>query len=121
VIHAVYLGGLWEVNDVATPIHMSLFYNILMVAVDSPSIAEARHFATRMLYSFTTEDAIGWAETRIALWVKWEAKGDNPNSFVKNGKKKLDAMVRGWRRGREDMILDFKDPKIWVPFVLVGN
>jgi CHAT domain-containing protein len=116
-----YIGALWEVNDVATMIHMHFFYVCLLVYMDSPSLAEAWQMATFMVYNLTTEEAVLWAEIAIKHWDTWEENGDDPNSFVKNGKKKLEALVRGWREGRVEMMLDFKHPKIWAAFILVGN
>ncbi len=116
-----FIGALWEVNDVATMIHMYLFYRLLMFAPESISIAEAWQQATILLYGLTAEDAVAWAEMAIGVWDTVEEEGGNPNGFVRNGKKKLEDLVCGWKEGRVDMRLNFKDPKIWAPFILVGN
>ncbi|CAI6331711.1 unnamed protein product [Periconia digitata] len=115
-----YLGALWKVNDIATMIHMWLFYANLFLFQDKPSFSEAWQFSTRILYSLTTEEAIGYLEQYVTVWDTLEDRGKNPTSLAgKTAKKKLLNVIRDWKAGIN--IIDFSEPRIWAPFVMVGN
>jgi CHAT domain-containing protein len=107
-----YLGALWNTNDVATMIHMFYFYLILFVALDAPSFAEAWQFATKMLYELTIETAVRLLEKFIQHWDMWEERGEKPNEFVKNGKRKLVVVIRDLKTEGGAKMLNFKHPYI---------
>jgi CHAT domain-containing protein len=115
-----YLGALWKVDDIATMIHMFLFYANLFLVQDKPSFSEAWRLATEILYSLTTEEAIGYLEQFVDFWDLWEANGQNPGELAgKTGKKKLLGAIKDWKAGKN--IVHFDEPRIWAPFVMVGN
>jgi len=116
-----YIGALWEVNDVATMIHMYLFYLTLLVLLDTPTLAEAWHNATKILYGLSTEETIKILSNFIEGWDKWEERGQNPNQFVKNGRKKLVIAIESLRTEEGAKAMDLKHPYFWAGFTLVGN
>jgi CHAT domain-containing protein len=116
-----YLGALWEVDDFATMVHMYLFYVNLFVLLDTPSLAEAWHIATRMLYELKFEDKIRILESFLACWDTWEARGEDPGAFVRHGKSRLEARLARLREDSEASMFNFKRPFVWAAFALVGN
>ncbi len=117
-----YLGALWKVDDLATMVHMWLFYAVLLMALDEPSLAEAWHVATRMLYELEVEGKIRILESFVACWDVWEARGEDPGGFVERGKRKLEAaLVRLREEDDRGGMFDFKRPFVWAAFALVGD
>lgn len=118
-----YLGALWKVHDLATMIHMHLFYTIMLYALDDPSIAEAWQFATRMLYNMSTEDIVDRLELFVKYWDSWESDEEGlsrrPGDFVPGGRRNLVKAIKLLRDGR--MKLNFKHPYYWAAFSLIGN
>lgn len=116
-----YLGALWKVNDIATMLHMWIFYLALFGVFDKPTLAEAWQFATCELYRFDTQTAITWMERIVQAWDGWEAQGKNPHELVgsKTGRKKLQRTIDDWKAGKN--LIVFQEPRIWAPFVMVGN
>jgi CHAT domain-containing protein len=88
-----YLGALWDKNDVSAMIYMYYFYLILFVTLDAPSLAEAWQFVTKMLYDLTIGQAVKLLEQFIQHWDMWEERGEKPNEFVKNGRRKLVVVI----------------------------
>lgn len=115
-----YLGALWKVNDISTMLHMWKFYTVLFSSPNEPTLAAAWSSATRELYNMNTTDAIGCMEQVVSVWDMLEGQGKNPAGFVgKTGKRKLQRTIDDWEAGKN--VINFKEPRIWAPFVLVGN
>ncbi|KAK4444796.1 CHAT domain-containing protein [Podospora aff. communis PSN243] len=118
---STYLGALWEVDDFSTMMHMFLFYFMLFVVVKAPSIAEAWHFATRMLYELRVEDKVKILESMLSGWDVWEKRDEKPGEFVQRGKSRLRRVLARLRENSEAKEFDFKRPAVWAAFSLVGN
>lgn len=117
-----FIGALWETNDLATMIHMYYFYFLLFGGVlKDPSFAHAWQGATFLLYHLTVPEAIDWLEIFVGSWDKWDERGEKPNDFVKNGRKKLTGLIQDLKTEEGAKKINFKHPYIWAPFVLVGN
>lgn len=114
-----YVGALWKANDLATMIHMCLFYSTLMDRMGKHSIAEAWHKATRYLQRMDTDDIIYWLEQSIRAHKSWEAAGGDPNNFGPGARRKLETAVKRLRDGRVKM--DFRHPYYWAAFSVIGN
>jgi CHAT domain-containing protein len=115
-----YLGALWKVNDVATMIHMWIFYCNFWIVQDKASFSEAWQTATRILYSLTTEKAIAQLEQFIEILDISEHGGTHLVGLAgRKEKRKLLGVIKSWKEGKD--IINFKEPSIWAPFVMVGN
>ena len=112
-----FIGALWKVNDITTTLHMFLFYSSLLL-METPSFAEALHHATRDLYHLSVENACYILDGFLKACDGSEARG-NPKSFTSSGIKKLQKIKEDWENGKN--LLDFKHPRYWAPFVLVGD
>jgi CHAT domain-containing protein len=117
----VYLGALWSVDDFATMVQMFLFYFNLLAVLDKPSIAEAWHVATRILYGLGAEEKVRILQVFLDCWERWETRSENPEGFVRGGKRKLEAKLALLKSDPDVAALDFKRPYIWAGFALVGN
>lgn len=116
-----YLGALWEVNDVATMIHMYLFYGMLLMVMEKPTLSEAWFMATKTLCALSTEETINMLQQFVTLWDLWESRGEAPSHFVKNGKKKLLRTIEALGTEEGAKTLNFRHPSLWAGFTLVGN
>lgn len=117
-----YLGALWKVDDLATMMHMYLFYTVFFAALNTPSLTEAWQIATRMLYDLTVEKKAGMLESILKCWDVWDACGENPHAFVQRGRGKLEAALARLREDDEGgVMLNFKRPFVWAAFALVGD
>lgn len=121
-----FIGALWKVNDAATMLHMWFFYIELLVRRQTPTIAEAWQSATESLYNMKSEDTVEMLELSLEVWSKLEGLGKDPVGFgggnsKSNGKTKIQAIIDGYRRKDPKWMIAFKHPKIWAPFILVGN
>jgi CHAT domain-containing protein len=115
-----YLGALWKVNDIATMIHMWVFYCNLWIVQDKASISQAWQFATRVLYNLSTEQAIAYLEQFKDILDISEDREERPAGLAgRKEKKKLMGVIKSWKEGRNT--INFKEPRIWAPFVMVGN
>ncbi|KAL2209868.1 hypothetical protein CC79DRAFT_1330321 [Sarocladium strictum] len=116
-----YLGALWEVNDVATMIHMYLFYGMLLMVMEKPTLSEAWFMATKTLCELSTEETIDMLQKFMTLWDLWESRGEAPSHFVKNGRKKLLRTIEALGTEEGAKTLNFRHPSLWAGFTLVGN
>lgn len=116
-----FIGALWKVNDVVTMIQMNLFYQLLFIHRAHRTISEAWKHANFILYHANTDQIVSVVELMIYTWDSLERRGRNPNGFVRNGRKKLESVVQRYRSGNIPQEWDFKHPKNWAAFVLVGN
>jgi CHAT domain-containing protein len=115
-----YLGALWEVNDVATMIHMHIFYSCLLRLYRGCTISFAWGIATITLYRLSLDEAINHLENFLQNWDIWERNGKNPTDLAgKAAKRKVQRVIADWKEGRN--LIDFKSPHIWAPFGLIGN
>ncbi|KAH6611846.1 CHAT domain-containing protein [Boeremia exigua] len=106
-----YLGALWEVNDVATMLHMSMFYKCLVQAQLSCTIAFAWGVATNWLYQLSVDQAIEQLRKFMQLWDQWAHNGRKPADLTgKSAKRKLPRVITDWEHGKK--VFDSKSPRI---------
>ncbi|KAK3172833.1 hypothetical protein OEA41_006158 [Lepraria neglecta] len=117
-----YIGALWHSNDLATLVHMFLFYWGLIHHEDRVSIATLWHRATLALFSLKKENnegITGMIDAFVNGWDAAEEEGLRPETFVRNGRRKLlDLKDEIESSGSE---IDFIHPYFWAPFIIMGN
>lgn len=118
----IYIGALWHSNDLATIVHMFLFYWDLIHHEDRVSIATLWHRATLALFSLKKENSegiIGMVDAFVNGRDAAEEEGLRPGTVVRNGRRKLlDLKDEIESSGNE---FDFTHPCFWAPFIIMGN
>jgi CHAT domain-containing protein len=116
-----FLGSLWATNDLSTLVHMHHFYTLLLLMHRAETLAYTWFRATRMLFYSTTDQVAKMLQTLLDMWDEWEAKGIQPETIVKRGKKELQAAIKSLRSIDGNPMINWKHPYIWASFMMVGN
>ncbi|KFZ23190.1 hypothetical protein V502_02331 [Pseudogymnoascus sp. VKM F-4520 (FW-2644)] len=117
----LFLGALWSSNDLTTLIHMWLFYSEIFRSGSGQSFARSWQIAVRHLMASTLEDVRKILDHFLCIWDKWEMDGKAPNSFVVNGRAKIEEVINSLTTENGDPLVDLTHPFSWAPFILVGN
>ncbi|MCJ1385652.1 hypothetical protein MMC17_008775 [Xylographa soralifera] len=116
-----FIGALWSVNDVATLIHMWLFYMAVRAGHGGISIAEKWSWATTFLFLMETSEKINFLQRMMDIWDALERGEKNPNEMVRNGRAKLQLAIDELSTAEGARKLNFRHPHFWAPFILVGH
>jgi CHAT domain-containing protein len=118
---AAYLGALWNVDDQASMLLMTIFYQLLWdnVAGTSTSpaqIAKVWREAQKKLYHLNIESSRELIRKLAQVLDDAAREGYEPKAFVMDWKARLDKVLQNIEKGK----LDLKHPFYWGPFVVVG-
>jgi CHAT domain-containing protein len=118
---AAYLGALWKVDDRASMLLMTIFYQLLWDSVAGTStsptqIAKLWQEAQKTFYHLNTDSCRELIRKWVQVLEDAVRDGYDPKAFVRFWKDELDKMLRNIENGE----LDFKHPFNWGPFAVVG-
>ena len=117
-----FLGALWSANDLVTMLLMTLFYTNIQIAAKEPiTLARLWHQACLMLYVAEPEQIKSLLEGFVARWDRMERDGLRPDTYVKNGRRKLEKARDEWISKSGEPTLNLKHPYLWANFVMIGN
>jgi CHAT domain-containing protein len=118
---AAYLGALWKVDDRASMLLMTIFYQLLWDSVTGTStspaqIAKLWQEAQKTLYHLNIESGRELINKLVQVLEDAVREGYDPEAFVMTWKDELDDMLQEIENGE----LDLKHHFYWGPFVVVG-
>lgn len=73
-----------------------------------------------MLATLNVQLARGLLQKLVHMWDALEARGGNPNEFVKRGKAKLLDASKNLTTDDGEALIDFSHPYVWAPFAVLG-
>ncbi|KAH7125881.1 CHAT domain-containing protein [Dactylonectria macrodidyma] len=112
-----YLGGLWNVNDLATMLLTHLFCRRLKNCEPGVSFATCWRNAQIELYRMDQRRAIELLEEMGNVWDMEGRKGNILNEIPSWVRSQIDIAIEDI----QDMGLDYTHPYFWAPFVLIGH
>lgn len=120
----VVAGCLWQVNDLATLLHMTIFYGAFrFITIIPGNVFPFLHlwqWTLKRLHSLTAPYAQRLLEKLLLIWDKAEGAGQQPQKLVRGGREKLQKAFEDLTDASGEPYIDFSHPRIWAPFQLTG-
>lgn len=120
-----FLGALWEVNDLATLILMSSFYQTLIwhssFGGETISLAQCWQMAIRTLADSRPEHIVTYLKFFLEVWDILEAANKKPAEFSAEGRRRLVTFLRNAGKPSYADEFDFSHPYYWAAFCMIGN
>lgn len=118
---AAYLGALWKVDDRASMLLMTIFYQLLWdnkarTLTTPAQIAKLWQQAQKTLYHLNIESSRELIRKLVQVLEDAARESYEPKVFVRDWKARLDKVLQDIEKGE----LDLKHPFYWGPFAVVG-
>ena len=119
---SLFAGCIWHANDVTTLIHSHLVYVMMTTSQGArTNFAEIWYLATQFLACLDVSQAQDMIRRIIGILDKMEAAGLKPGSYCPTGRRDLERVMNELVDANGKPLIDFKNPYIWGPFLLVGH